>query len=229
MQLVQALGAVPWRFGFALRECGQALERVGCQLQGIYSHYESTNRHMPIVPVKYASPSLGSDVFVAPSSLLLGNVTVGSKSSIWYNATVRGAPCSSLCLSYVSLLSGTQPHVEVFPGDRQPVTIGKAVNIQDSAYIGTANEYSPPVEIGNDVSIGHGAVIKGATIGNNCLIGINAVVSEGCKVGELSIVAAGAYVEENTEVPSGEVWAGNPARKLRALKPQEKEYLRNLP
>ncbi|KAL6758020.1 trimeric LpxA-like protein [Haematococcus lacustris] len=203
MQLVQALGAVPWRFGFALRECGQALERVGCQLQGIYSHYESTNRHMPIVPVKYASPSLGSDVFVAPSSLLLGNVTVGSKSSIWYNATVRG--------------------------DRQPVTIGKAVNIQDSAYIGTANEYSPPVEIGNDVSIGHGAVIKGATIGNNCLIGINAVVSEGCKVGELSIVAAGAYVEENTEVPSGEVWAGNPARKLRALKPQEKEYLRNLP
>jgi carbonic anhydrase/acetyltransferase-like protein (isoleucine patch superfamily) len=131
------------------------------------------------------------------------------------------------------------------------------VNIQDNAIVGASSEYSPPVEIGDNVSIGHGVVIKGSTIGNNALIGINAVISEGAKVGfhaangkarslafaftcatcfvfglqvgGLSIIAAGSYVEENTTVPSGEVWAGNPAKKLRDLKPQEREHLQQLP
>eukprot|EP00983_Pelagomonas_calceolata_P072783 1151869-Pelagomonas_calceolata.AAC.3 len=99
--------SVAWRVGFAIRESGQALERVGCRLQGIYSHEEQR--------------------------------------------------------------------------DLKGVSIGNNTNIQDSAYVGASSEYSPPVEIGNNVSIGHGAVIKGATIGDNVLIGINAVVSEGCQ------------------------------------------------
>lgn len=120
------LKSATWRFGFALRETGQALERVGCQLQGIYSHTEisrcpgfitapmvllnakwlgrkftsnlawldsllfAANRHTPILPIQYDAPSIASDVFVAPSSVLVGKVSVGPASSIWYNATVRG-------------------------------------------------------------------------------------------------------------------------------------------
>lgn len=184
-----------------MRESGQALERVGCRLQGIYSHEEKLCRHTSVLPVKYDLPTLAKDAFVAPSSLVVGNVTVGQKSSIWYNAIVRG--------------------------EQQPVTIGHNTNIQDSAYVGASSEYSPAVEIGSNVSVGHGAVIKGASIGDNTLIGMGAVISEGAKVGGLSIVAAGSYIEENVEVPSGEVWAGNPAKKLRDLKPEERDYLRN--
>lgn len=71
-------------------------------------------------------------------------------------------------------------------GDYQPVVIGANSNIQDGAYIGTANEYSPPAVLGDNVSVGHGAVIKGATVGDNSLIGINAVVSEGAQVSQAS-------------------------------------------
>lgn len=192
-----------WRFAFAVRESGQALERVGCRLQGIFSHEEILSRHSPLVPVRFRAPSLAEGTWVAPSGLVAGEVDVGRNSSIWYNAVVRG--------------------------DFQSVSIGHNTNIQDGAYVAAASEYSPPVEIGNNVSIGHGAVIKGAIIGDHSLIGINAVISEGAKVGGLSIVAAGSYVEENTEIPAGEVWAGNPAKKLRDLKPAEREYLRTLP
>uniref|UniRef100_A0A7S3QRY5 Gamma carbonic anhydrase n=1 Tax=Dunaliella tertiolecta TaxID=3047 RepID=A0A7S3QRY5_DUNTE len=195
--------SVAWRVGFAIRESGQALERVGCRLQGIYSHEEQLCRHMPSLPVQYDAPSSAPGSFAAPSSLMVGNVSLGRSSSLWYNAIVRG--------------------------DLKGVSIGNNTNIQDSAYVGASSEYSPPVEIGNNVSIGHGAVIKGATIGDNVLIGINAVVSEGCQIEPNSIIAAGAYLEENTLVPSGEVWAGNPAKKLRDIKPEERTHLKDLP
>uniref|UniRef100_A0A7S0RQY0 Gamma carbonic anhydrase n=1 Tax=Chlamydomonas leiostraca TaxID=1034604 RepID=A0A7S0RQY0_9CHLO len=203
MNPVSVAKSALWRIGFAMRESGQALERVGCRLQGIFSHEEFLSRHMPVVPVQYDAPSIASETFVAPSSLVVGNVKIGQQSSIWYNAIIRG--------------------------EHQPVTIGHNTNIQDSAVVGASSEYSPPTDIGNNVSIGHGAVVKGATIGDHALVGINAVISEGAKVGGLSIIAAGSYVEENTQVPSGEVWAGNPAKKLRELKPAERDYLRSLP
>ena len=108
-------------------------------------------------------------------------------------------------------------------------SIGKLSNIQDNAFIGATSEFSPPVSIGDRVSVGHGAVLKGCSIGSNTLIGMNAVISEGAEVGASSIIAAGSYVEENTVVPCNEVWAGSPAKKLRDLKPEEKDYLVNLP
>lgn len=203
MNPINGLKTLIYRVGFALRESGQALERVGCRLQGNHSYAELLNRHMPVMPMRYNTPTLGKDAFVAPSGLVVGSVTLGDKASVWYNAIIRG--------------------------DFQPVTIGNNTNIQDSVYVGATSEHSPAVEIGDNVSVGHGAVLKGCTIGNNVLIGINSVVSEGCEVQKDSVVAAGAYLEEGTVVPSGELWAGSPAKKLRDLKPAEIEYIRNLP
>jgi len=200
---MNAVKSLAWRLGSAIRETGQSLERVGCQLQGVYSHYEQLCRHMPTLPVQYDAPHVAPTAFNAPSSLMVGNVSLGSQSSLWYNAVVRG--------------------------DFKPVHIGVNSNIQDGAYVGASGEFSPPVHIGDNVSVGHGAVIKGATLENNVLVGINAVVSEGCQVEPFSIIAAGSYLEENVLVPSGEVWAGNPACKLRDIKPEEREYLTNLP
>lgn len=203
MNPINGLKTLVYRVGYAIRESGQALERVGCRLQGNHSYAEQLNRHMPVMPMRYATPTLGQDAFVAPSGLVVGNVSLGDKSSVWYNAIIRG--------------------------DFQPVTIGNNTNIQDSVYVGATSEHSPAVEIGDNVSVGHGAVLKGCTIGKNVLIGINSVVSEGCEVQKDSVVAAGAYLEEGTVVPSGELWAGSPAKKLRDLKPAEVEYIRNLP
>mmetsp|Transcript_9283 Transcript_9283/g.19842 ORF Transcript_9283/g.19842 Transcript_9283/m.19842 type:complete len:232 (-) Transcript_9283:381-1076(-) len=200
---VNLLKSAVWRTAFAIRESGQALERLGCRLQGIYSYEEIVNRHVPVAPVKYDAPTMGSNAFISPSSLVVGKVELGDSVSVWYNAIVRG--------------------------DREKVVIGKNSNIQDSAYVGAVGEFSPPVTIGDNVSVGHGAVLKGCKVGSNTLVGIGAVISEGAEVGANTIIAAGSYVEENAMIPSNEVWAGNPAKKLRDLKPAEKDYLRNLP
>ncbi|GAX74770.1 hypothetical protein CEUSTIGMA_g2217.t1 [Chlamydomonas eustigma] len=197
------LKTLAWRTTFAIRETGQALERLGCQMQGIYSHEEIINRHTSVSPIKFDAPKIPSSAFVAPSSLLLGKVSLGEGTSVWYNAVVRG--------------------------DYGSVTIGKNSNIQDSAYVGACSEFSPYVVIGDNVSVGHGAVLKGCSVGNNTLIGMNAVISEGVEVGVSCIIAAGAYIEENSVVPPNEVWAGNPAKKLRDLKTSERDYLRSLP
>ncbi|KAG2482359.1 hypothetical protein HYH03_018709 [Edaphochlamys debaryana] len=203
MNPVNGLKAMLHRVGFAIRESGQALERVGCRLQGIYSFEEKMSRHTTVLPMRYNVPEVPKSAWVAPSGMVAGNVTLGENSSVWYGAIVRG--------------------------DFQPVTVGNNSNIQDAAYVGATSEFSAPVTIGNNVSVGHGAVLKGCTVGDNVLIGINAVVSENVEIQSGSVVAAGAYLEEGTVVPSGEVWAGNPAKKLRDVKPGEEEYLRSLP
>ncbi|GIL47122.1 hypothetical protein Vafri_4033 [Volvox africanus] len=203
MNPINGVKALLHRVGFAMRESGQALERVGCRLQGIYSFEEKLSRHSSVLPMRYEVPSVAKSAWVAPSGMVSGNVSIGENSSVWYGAIVRG--------------------------DFQPVTVGVNSNIQDAAYVGAASEFSPPVVIGNNVSIGHGAVVKGSTIGDNVLVGINAVISENVEVQSGAVVAAGAYVEEGAVVPSGEVWAGNPAKKLRDVREGEVEYLKSLP
>uniref|UniRef100_A0A7S0VIV4 Uncharacterized protein n=1 Tax=Polytomella parva TaxID=51329 RepID=A0A7S0VIV4_9CHLO len=192
-----------WRFGFALKETGLALETLGCKLQGNYSFKEKLSRHSTLTQVQYKEPSLGKNTFIAPSALVAGDVIIGDKASVWYNAVVRG--------------------------DHRPVTIGENSNIQDNVFVGSTSEFSPETFIGRNVSIGHGAVLKGCTIGDNVLVGMNAVISEKVTVQPNSVVAAGAYLPEEAVVQTGEVWAGSPARKLRDLRPKEIQYLSTLP
>lgn len=191
-----------YRIGFALRETGQALERVGCRLQGINSFEEELPRLVSITNFGSLVPKVDSKAFVAPSAVVAGDVSVGGGSSVWYNCSIRG--------------------------EVQPVSIGNGTNLQDGVVVGSLYESGSPTSVGNNVSVGHAATLSGCTIGDNCLIGMGAVLKK-CQVEKGAIVAAGAVVEDGTHIPSGEVWGGNPATKIRSLKPEEAEYLKTLP
>mmetsp|Transcript_2203 Transcript_2203/g.4953 ORF Transcript_2203/g.4953 Transcript_2203/m.4953 type:complete len:268 (-) Transcript_2203:1851-2654(-) len=185
--------------GFWLRETGLSLDRMGMRMRGDYSFRDALNRHRTIMPVALLRPIIGNDVFVAPNALVAGEVTLGDKASVWYGASVRG-DCSA-------------------------VEIGKGTNIQDHATIITfADLVEKPgsVMVGEDVTIGHGALLRpGVRVGDAALIGINAVLLENSIIGKNAMVAAHALVASGTEIPEGELWAGNPAKMLRKLTPEE--------
>ena len=133
-------------------------------------------------------PNVGTNVFIAPNAAIIGDVIVGDHSSIWFSATIRG--------------------------DYGPIEIGEGCSIQDGAVIHvnhTENGDIFPTIIGADCVIGHGAVVEGCTIGDGCLIGMNAVVLPRAKLGRGCIVAAGAVVREGDIVPEFSLVAGTPA------------------
>lgn len=197
------MSGIFYRIGYAIRETGQALERTGCRLQGINSFEEPLTRLKSVLNLENVAPKLGRDTYVAPTAAVVGKVNIGDNASVWYNSVVRG--------------------------DVASVTIGDGSNLQDGVYVGTINPGGHPTKIGDRVSIGHGAWLGGCTVGDQSLIGMGAVLQEGCKVEGGSIVAAGAVVETGTTVVAGQIWGGNPARKLRELKPEERQYLTRLP
>src|SRR5690606_37711335 len=142
---------------------------------------------MPVIlPVKGVSPQIPEDCFIAPNATIVGDVTMGEECSIWFNAVVRG--------------------------DVNSISIGNKVNIQDGACIHCTYQKTKTI-IGNNVSIGHNAIVHGCTVEDNVLIGMGAIVMDRAKIGQNSIIAAGAVVLEDTEVPAGSIFAGVPARK----------------
>ena len=139
-------------------------------------------------------------IFIAPGAIVLGDVTLGDKVGIWYHATVRG--------------------------DRAPIIIGQGSNVQDNAVVHVDDDCG--VVIGENVTIGHGAIIHGCEIGDNTLIGMGAIVMNGAKIGQNCIVGAGALVTQNTIVPDNSLILGNPAKVKRAVTQEEvKSSLRN--
>jgi carbonic anhydrase/acetyltransferase-like protein (isoleucine patch superfamily) len=150
---------------------------------------------MPVIlPVKGISPDIPSDVFVAPNATIVGDVVMGPSCSIWFNAVIRG--------------------------DVNAIRIGERVNIQDNAVIHCTYEKNATV-IGNNVSIGHSAIVHGCTIEDNVLIGMGAIVMDRAVVGSYSIIAAGAVVLEGTIIPPGSVYAGVPAKKVKDVSPEK--------
>ncbi len=135
-------------------------------------------------------PKIGTDCFLAENATVVGDVVIGDKCSIWFNAVVRG--------------------------DVHYIRIGNNVNIQDGAIIHCTYQKSP-VNIGNNVSIAHGAIIHGCTINNNVLIGMGAIIMDDAVVESNSIIAAGAIVSKNTIVASGSVFGGVPAKKIKEI------------
>src|SRR5690606_21894549 len=121
---------------------------------------------------------------------IVGDVTMGKECSIWFNAVVRG--------------------------DVNSIHMGNKVNVQDGACIHCTYQKTKTV-IGNNVSIGHHAIVHGCTIADNVLIGMGAIVMDNARIGENSIIAAGAVVLENTEVPAGSIFAGVPAKKVKDI------------
>ncbi|OEK09172.1 gamma carbonic anhydrase family protein [Flavivirga aquatica] len=146
---------------------------------------------MPIIkPVKGKLPQIPEDCFVAENATIVGDVSLGSQCSIWFSAVVRG--------------------------DVNYIKIGNKVNIQDGVVIhGTYK--TGPTTIGNNVSIGHNALVHGCTIHDNVLVGMGSIIMDGCVVESNSIVAAGAVVTKNTKIETGSVYAGVPAKKVKDI------------
>ncbi|MGN6490393.1 MAG: gamma carbonic anhydrase family protein [Agriterribacter sp.] len=141
-----------------------------------------------ILPVKQVLPTFGNNCFLAPNATIVGDVVMGDDCSVWFNAVVRG--------------------------DVNAIRIGNKVNIQDGAVIHCTYQKTQAV-IGNNVSIGHNAIVHGCTVHDNVLIGMGAIVMDNAVIGSNSIIAAGAVVLEGTNVEAGSIYAGVPAKKVK--------------
>lgn len=146
-----------------------------------------------ILPVKGVSPHIPEDCFVAPNATIVGDVTMGQECSVWFNAVIRG--------------------------DVNSIRMGNRVNVQDGACIHCTYQRFGTV-IGNNVSIGHHAIVHGCTVEDNVLIGMGAIVMDGAVIGAGSLIAAGAVVLAGTIVPPGSVFAGVPAKKVKDISPE---------
>lgn len=141
------------------------------------------------------SGKIHESVFIADGAVVLGDVTIGEDAGIWYNATVRG--------------------------DRGSVVIGRGSNIQDNAVVHLDSGFG--VTIGEYVTVGHGAILHGCTIGDNSLIGMGAIIMNGARIGKNCIVAAGAVVTQGTEFSDNTLILGSPARAMREVTAEEIE------
>jgi len=192
-----------YAFGRAVREVGLALDRVGCRLQGNFAHAEDLSRHQSVLSLLGQKPNVESNVFVAPNAAVIGDVKIGALSSVWYGAVLRG--------------------------DVNSITIGSNTSIGDHAIIhvsGNNQRTGPsPTIIGNNVTIGNGAIVHGSTLKDNCSIEVGAIVFDRVVVEENAVVGAGSVVTEGTTVPSGELWAGTPARFVRKLTSEEQSNI----
>lgn len=146
---------------------------------------------MPIIkPVNGKSPQISEDCYIAENATIVGEVMIGKQCSIWFNAVIRG--------------------------DVNYIKIGDKVNIQDGAVI-HATYLKSPTNIGNNVSIGHNAIVHGCAIHDNVLVGMGAIIMDDCIIESNSIIAAGAVVTKSTIVESGSIYAGVPAKKVKEI------------
>ncbi len=139
----------------------------------------------------------GDDYFVADSADVIGNVRLGNNVSVWFNAVIRG--------------------------DNDPIVIGENSNVQDCSVLHT--DVGCPLTIGRNVTIGHKVMLHGCTIGDNSLIGINAVVLNGAKIGKNCLIGANSLVTEGKEVPDGSLVMGSPAKVVKTLTEEQQEAL----
>lgn len=146
-----------------------------------------------LFPIHGISPSWGQGCFIAPNATLCGDVVMGDECSIWFNAVLRG--------------------------DVNSIRMGNRVNVQDGAVIHCTYRKTT-TQIGNNVSIGHNAIVHGCVIEDKVLVGMGAIVMDHAHVGTCSIIAAGAVVLENTKVEPYSVYAGIPARKVKSITPE---------
>lgn len=137
-------------------------------------------------------------VYIADSADVIGNVTLKDGASVWNHATIRG--------------------------DRDAVVIGRGTNVQDNAVI--HEDYGKPVVIGDFVTVGHSAIVHGAKVGDNTLVGMHATVMNGAVVGEDCIIGAGALVTEGTVIPAGSLVVGVPGKVIKAVSDEQRQHFR---
>ncbi len=143
-------------------------------------------------------PKLGRSVYIAPGAAVVGDVTLGDFSSVWFNAVLRG--------------------------DINRIVIGHHTNIQDNAVLHLADAL--PCILGNYVTVGHGAIVHACTVGNEVLVGMGSTLLDGVVVGDQSLIGARALVTPRTQIPPGSLVLGAPARVVRELSPSERAGLK---
>ncbi|HUY92681.1 MAG TPA: gamma carbonic anhydrase family protein [Pirellulales bacterium] len=146
-------------------------------------------------PLAFRRELVAPDVFIAAGAAIVGDVTIGDESSVWFNAVLRG--------------------------DVEAIRIGRRTNVQDNCTLHADPGF--PCTLGDGVTVGHGAVVHGATVGDNVVVGMHAVVMNGAQIGADSIIAVGAVVTEGTLVPPGSLVMGLPGKVKRPLTPEEIE------
>lgn len=151
-----------------------------------------------VLPYKGIQPTIGKGTFVAAGAQLIGDLIIGEEASIWFNTVIRG--------------------------DCNFIRIGNRTNVQDGTVIHVTNSTAPTI-IGDDVTVGHGAVIHGCTVGRGSLVGMGAILLDHCEVGEQSFVAAGALLAPGKKYPSRSLIKGSPAQVARPLRDEELEQL----
>ncbi len=154
---------------------------------------------MPILPYKGIWPVIAENVFIAPGAVVIGNVTIREGASVWYNAVVRG--------------------------DTAPIVIGRRTNIQDNCTLHVDED--APLTIGDDCTVGHGAVVHGATVGDRVLVAMHSVILSHAEVGADTIVGASALVGEGKSIAGGSLAVGIPARVVRELTEAERAHILN--
>lgn len=150
-----------------------------------------------ILPYEGVWPTIAESAWIAPTAIVIGNVTLGEEVSVWYHATVRA--------------------------DIAPISIGDRSNVQDSSVVHV--NMDAPVSVGHDVTIGHSAIIHGTTIGDFSMIGMGAIVMSNSRIGSHAVIAAGALVTERSEVEDGTVMVGVPAKPRSALDEKAQAHL----
>lgn len=149
-------------------------------------------------PYKGIMPEVAPDAYVAPGARVIGRVSLGAQSSVWFNAVIRG--------------------------DVDQITIGSGSNVQDGTVVHC--DYGFPTVIGNGVTIGHGCIIHGCEIGDHCLIGMGTTILNGAKLGPNCLVGAGSLITEGKEFPAGSVIMGRPAKVVREAGERELTMIR---
>ncbi len=150
-----------------------------------------------ILPYKSILPRIAATSYIAPGAAIIGDVEIGEECGIWFNVTIRG--------------------------DVEPIKIGARTNIQDNTAI-HCTRGGHPTTIGEGVTVGHGVVLHACTLEDNCFIGMGAIVMDDCVVESGAMLAAGAMLTPNKRIPSGELWAGSPAKFFKKLSEKEQAF-----
>ncbi len=153
---------------------------------------------MIIRPYRNVLPTIASDAFIAEGAVVIGDVHIGSESNVWFGCVIRG--------------------------DVHIIRIGARTNIQDGSVIHVTRK-TGPTHIGNGVTIGHSVLLHACTLEDDCFIGMRATIMDGAVVESGAWVAAGALVTSGKRIPKGQIWAGNPARYLRDMTPEEAAFI----
>jgi carbonic anhydrase/acetyltransferase-like protein (isoleucine patch superfamily) len=154
-----------------------------------------------VIGISGKKPCCGRNVYISDSAEVIGEVSIGDDSSVWFGSVIRG--------------------------DISPITIGSRTNIQDRCVIHVAGDRETPMIIGNEVSIGHGAIVHACIIEDCTLVGMGAIILDGARIGKDSIVGAGALITKGSIFPPGSVIMGSPAKVVRAANERDLEMIRH--